>query len=80
MQKYTQEELISRNLSVLESNNYTIDEILNDADFWFSDLVIPIDKTSRGWKIACKKLADKVRSLQKELEVTKHENKKSNIR
>jgi hypothetical protein len=67
MQKYTQEELMAKNIKALETNNYTIEEIISDVDFWFSDLVIPVTDSSRGWKIACKKLADKVRNLQNEL-------------
>lgn len=65
--KKTQEDLIKDNLENLKTNNYTIEEILKDADFWFNDLVINIGPSSRGWKIACKKLAEEVRSLRKQV-------------
>jgi hypothetical protein len=65
------------NISNLKTNNYTIDEILEDVDFWFSDLIVPVTTSSRGWKIACKKLADEVRLL-KSLLSTKEQNEQKN--
>jgi hypothetical protein len=59
------------NVEALKTNNYAIDEIITDANIWFDDLVIKISEHSRGYKIACKKLADEVVSLRKALQEAK---------
>jgi hypothetical protein len=65
------ENLRELNLDSLKTNNYSIDEIITDANIWFDDLVVPVSKTSRGYKIACKKLADEVVYLRAQLEEAK---------
>jgi hypothetical protein len=63
--------LKEKNLEALKTNNYTIDEIIKDANNWFDDLVVQLSTTSRGYKIACKKLADEVLLLRKQLQECK---------
>jgi hypothetical protein len=64
-------DLREKNAEALKLNEYTIDEIIKDANSWFDDLVVPVKNYSRGYKIACKKLADEVISLRKQLEESK---------
>lgn len=64
-------DLKERNIQALITNNYSIAEIIKDANAWFDDLVVEVAPTSRGYKIACKKLADEVISLSKQLEELK---------
>jgi hypothetical protein len=61
------ENLLEKNLEGLETNNYTIDECIEFANQQFNDLIVPVSKTSRGYKVALKKLADEVLSLRKQL-------------
>ena len=63
--------LKEKNIEILKTNNYSIEEIIKDADYWFDDLVVLLSPTSRGYKIACKKLADEVLSLRKQLQESK---------
>jgi len=65
------ENLQQRNVDALKSNNYTIEEIIQDVNEWFNDMVVPVSTHSRGYKIACKKLADEVISLRTQLEEAK---------
>ena len=64
-------DLIEKNIEALLANNYSIDEIIQDANDWFNDLIVPVSICSRGYKIACKKLADEVLSLRKQLQECK---------
>ena len=64
-------DLRQRNIEALKTNTYSIDEIITDVNAWFDDLVVPVSTSSRGYKIACKKLADEVCSLKKQLEEAK---------
>ena len=64
-------DLIEKNIEALLANNYSIDEIIQDANDWFNDLIVPVSICSRGYKIACKKLADEVLSLRKQLQESK---------
>lgn len=59
--------LKENNISALKTNSYSIDEIIKDANEWFEELIVPVSKHSRGYKIACKKLADEVISLRVKL-------------
>jgi len=63
--------LKERNIEALKTNNYSIEEIIEDANAWFGDLVVPVTNHSRGYKIACKKLADEVLSLRIQLQESK---------
>ena len=64
-------DLRDKNIESLKTNNYTIDEIISDANAWFDDLIVPVSTSSRGYKIACKKLADEVLSLRTQLQEVK---------
>lgn len=64
-------DLREKNAEALKLNEYTIDEIIKDANSWFDDLVVPVKNYSRGYKIACKKLADEVLLLRKALQEAK---------
>ncbi len=61
------ENLQEKNLESLKTNNYSIDECIDFANQQFKDLIVPVAKTSRGYKIALKKLADEVISLRNQL-------------
>jgi hypothetical protein len=61
------ENLLEKNLESLKTNNYTIDECIELANQQFNDLIVPVSKTSRGYKVALKKLADEVLSLRKQI-------------
>ena len=61
------ENLLEKNLEGLKINNYSIDECIDFANQQFNELIVPVTKTSRGYKIALKKLADEVLSLRKQL-------------
>ena len=58
------QELLEKNLQNLSINNYSIDECIEDANSWFATLAIEINMHSRGYKLACKKLADEVQYLR----------------
>ena len=64
-------DLREKNIEALLANNYSIEEIIQDANDWFNDLIVPVSTYSRGYKIACKKLADEVLSLRKQLQESK---------
>ncbi len=63
--------LKEKNIEALKTNNYSIEEIIKDANNWFDDLIVLVSPNSRGYKIACKKLADEVISLRKQLQESK---------
>jgi hypothetical protein len=64
-------DLRDKNLEALKTNNYSIEEIIADANAWFDDLIVPVSISSRGYKIACKKLADEVISLRNQIQEAK---------
>jgi hypothetical protein len=72
--------LKEKNVEALKTNNYSIEEIIKDANSWFDDLVVLLSPTSRGYKVACKKLADEVLSLRKQLQECKQCQKTSEKR
>lgn len=64
------EKLKEKNLEALKSNNYTIDECIEFANKEFDDLIVPVTNTSRGYKLALKKLADEVVYLRQKIKDT----------
>lgn len=67
------QELHKRNLQSLAENNYSIDECIEDANLWFQSLAVEISVHSRGYKLACKKLADEVVRLRATLDERKND-------
>ena len=61
------DKLKEKNLEALKTNNYTIDECIEFANKEFDDLIVPLSPTSRGYKLALKKLADEILYLRKQL-------------
>ena len=68
--------LKEKNQKALKTNNYSIDECIQDANTWFDELVVNVTESSRGWKLCCKKLADEVLNLRQELKSTQKNNLK----
>ena len=64
------DKLKEKNLEALKTNNYTIDECIEFANKEFDDLIVPLSPTSRGYKLALKKLADEVVSLRQKVKDT----------
>lgn len=64
------EKLKEKNLEALKTNSYTVEECIEFANKEFDDLIVPITTSSRGYKLALKKLADEVISLRLKLKET----------
>jgi len=61
------DKLKEKNLEALKTNNYSTDECIDFANEQFDGLVIALQPSSRGYKIALKKLADEVLLLRHKL-------------
>lgn len=64
---FQQENVKEKNQETIKLNDFSIEECIEFANQEFNALVVVINKKSRGYKLALKKLADEVLSLRKQL-------------